>query len=168
MHVPRLPFALDPLIAEANRRMRLRRLLVACVAVAVAGSVAGLIVDLPSTSRPVINQAGLHALVGTWGHHGASLVIRPSGWGLVKSRTYREKPPGYAEITFRVISVTRTGRSVDARIRVTHGSSAAHTPAGTLGTVRLLRGVIYWSTATFKGAVTFCSVKPGARWICGT
>ncbi|HJU36796.1 MAG TPA: hypothetical protein VJ716_05190 [Gaiellaceae bacterium] len=40
VHVPRLPFSLDPLIAEAKRRMRRRRLLIAAAIVAVAaGSV---------------------------------------------------------------------------------------------------------------------------------
>ena len=42
-HLPRLPFSLDPLMAEAKRRARQRRLLVALAAVAViaAGSVLG-------------------------------------------------------------------------------------------------------------------------------
>jgi len=35
-HVPRLPFSLDPLIAEAKRRMRRRRLLIAAAVVAIA------------------------------------------------------------------------------------------------------------------------------------
>jgi hypothetical protein len=39
--VPRLPFSLDPLIAEAKRRMRRRRLLVAALAVVVAGGGVG-------------------------------------------------------------------------------------------------------------------------------
>lgn len=42
-HVPRLPFSLDPLMAEAKRRARQRRVLVAVIAVAVvtAGGVLG-------------------------------------------------------------------------------------------------------------------------------
>jgi hypothetical protein len=42
LHVPHLPFSLDPLIAEAKRRMRHRRLLVALtVALLAAGAAAG-------------------------------------------------------------------------------------------------------------------------------
>jgi hypothetical protein len=40
-HVPRLPFPLDPLIAEAKRRMRRRRLLGAVLILALAGGVTG-------------------------------------------------------------------------------------------------------------------------------
>ena len=40
LHVPRLPFSLDPLIAEAKRRMRRRRFLVA-VAIATVGAGVG-------------------------------------------------------------------------------------------------------------------------------
>ena len=41
LHLPRLPFAIDPLIGEAKRRMRKRRLLVAVLAVALAGGAVG-------------------------------------------------------------------------------------------------------------------------------
>jgi hypothetical protein len=44
VRVPRLPLTLDPLIAEAKRRMRRRRLLIAAVLVlAVAGTAGGVI-----------------------------------------------------------------------------------------------------------------------------
>jgi hypothetical protein len=46
LHVPRLPFSLDPLIAEAKRRARLRRLLVALIAVVVAAAAAVLTEEL--------------------------------------------------------------------------------------------------------------------------
>lgn len=39
-HVPRLPFSLDPLIAEARRRARQRRVLLAAVVIVVAGGAA--------------------------------------------------------------------------------------------------------------------------------
>lgn len=165
--LPRIFFDLHPLIAEAKWRMPRRRLLVVCAAVIVATSAVGISFALRSPVSPAIEPAGLAALVGTWSHHGAELVIRPSGWGVMKARTYSEKPPGELEVTFKVIRATRTGRTVNARIRVLHGSSAADTPARTPGIVRLWRGVIYWSTANFRRAVTFCSVKPGAQWICG-
>jgi hypothetical protein len=40
-HVPRLPFALDPLIAEAKRRARQRRVLLVVAVILVAGGTAG-------------------------------------------------------------------------------------------------------------------------------
>lgn len=51
-HAPRLPFSLDPLIAEAKQRMRRRRLLVLALTLALAGAVAGavLAVQAPSAS----------------------------------------------------------------------------------------------------------------------
>lgn len=44
--IPRLPFALDPLIAEAKRRMRRRRFFVALALVAVAAVATTLVVEL--------------------------------------------------------------------------------------------------------------------------
>lgn len=49
-HVPRFQFSLDPLIAEAKRRMRKRRLMVAVLAVAVAGGAAGVAYALVSST----------------------------------------------------------------------------------------------------------------------
>lgn len=61
LHVPRLPFALDPLIAEAKRRARQRRLLLAAlVLVAVAGAAA--LVFGSSSGGP--SPGGLSALQG--------------------------------------------------------------------------------------------------------
>jgi hypothetical protein len=74
VHVPRLPFALDPVIAEAKRRMRQRRLLVTVGLVLVAGAVVGVVLaargpnpsalplrtDLPAAVR--MDQARMLAL----------------------------------------------------------------------------------------------------------
>jgi hypothetical protein len=46
--VPRLPFSLDPLMAEAKRRMRRRRGLVAAVALVLAAGATGLGLELSS------------------------------------------------------------------------------------------------------------------------
>jgi hypothetical protein len=51
---PRLPFSLDPLIAEAKRRMRRRRLLVAAVVLLLAGGALGAALTL---GRPAPHQA---------------------------------------------------------------------------------------------------------------
>lgn len=55
VHVPRLPISLDPLIAEAKRRMRRRRLLIAVAAVAIA---AGSAFAMGAPGRPGSNGGG--------------------------------------------------------------------------------------------------------------
>jgi hypothetical protein len=63
-HVPRLPFSLDPLIAEAKRRARLRRSVVlALLAVVVAAAIAATIFSLRSSGTPA-----------------ALCVTPPAGW----------------------------------------------------------------------------------------
>jgi hypothetical protein len=49
-HIYRLPFSLDPLMAEAKRRMRKRRVLLAILAVLIIGGAAGAAVALTSSS----------------------------------------------------------------------------------------------------------------------
>jgi hypothetical protein len=85
LHVPRLPFSLDPLIAEAKRRARQRRLLVAVLAVLVAGAALGTTLAL----RPPRGSSGasvraavaprLPSLLVNGGPHGAyRWQVRPS------------------------------------------------------------------------------------------
>jgi hypothetical protein len=162
----RIPFKLDPLIAEAKRRMRHRRLLLACVVAVAAASVATLSLDQRSPHATATNAAGLRAFVGIWSRDRAGLEISASGEGLAKF-FMPEKPPLFFEIVqFKIINATSTERTAVAQIRVTHDPDNPQY-AGTLGNIRLSRGVIYWSAADFKGT-TFCSEsKPGTRWICG-
>jgi hypothetical protein len=63
LRVPRLPVSLDPLIAEAKRRMRRRRVLVAVLAVALVGVAAGVALALrgPSTPRFSVGPTGVVA-----------------------------------------------------------------------------------------------------------
>jgi hypothetical protein len=70
-HVSRLPFALDPLIAEAKRRMRRRRqLYLSLAAVAIASLAFGLTLGLrssaglPSVVPTNVSEIDIHALVG--------------------------------------------------------------------------------------------------------
>lgn len=49
-YLPRLPFGLDPLVAEARQRMRRRRLLILILAVVVGGGAAGAAVVLNSSN----------------------------------------------------------------------------------------------------------------------
>ena len=51
LHAPRLPFSLDPLMAEARRRMRQRRFLIAASVVILGGGAAGASLALRSTSN---------------------------------------------------------------------------------------------------------------------
>ena len=56
VQTPRFPFSLDPLVAEAKRRMRRRRLLVALLAVLVGGGAAG--ADVALNSSDAVQAAG--------------------------------------------------------------------------------------------------------------
>jgi hypothetical protein len=47
LYVPRLPFAFDPLVAEAKRRARQRRLLVALLVIVAAGATLGIALTRP-------------------------------------------------------------------------------------------------------------------------
>jgi hypothetical protein len=52
LHIPRLPFSLDPLIAEAKRRMRRRRLFLAVLVLVGAGAVGGIVLLAGSPGSP--------------------------------------------------------------------------------------------------------------------
>lgn len=54
VHIPRLPFALDPLMAEAKRRARQRRLLIAVFLLALIGGAAGASLALRGPSQRVV------------------------------------------------------------------------------------------------------------------
>jgi len=51
-HLPRLPFALDPLMAEAKRRARQRRFLIVVVVLALIGGAAGAVAVFRSPGGP--------------------------------------------------------------------------------------------------------------------
>lgn len=170
-HVPHLPIAVDPLIAEARDRTRRRRsLLAGGLAVVLALSLLayaafGRLDRSSSTAGAPVNLRGF---VGGWWHHGASLEISPSGWGLLKGRTYREKPPGEMWLTFRVLNVSGSRTAGVARIRVLtiHGGfllDPAESPRpGNVSFLRLRHGVI---TATGNRTFgTFCAPNVG---LCG-
>jgi hypothetical protein len=53
VHIPRLPFALDPLMAEAKRRARQRRFLIAVVVLALIGGAAGALAAFRSPNGPM-------------------------------------------------------------------------------------------------------------------
>jgi hypothetical protein len=57
LHAPRLPFSLDPLIAEAKRRARTRRFLLVALAIA-AGGVAAATLALRGSERELIGASG--------------------------------------------------------------------------------------------------------------
>jgi len=109
---------------------------------------------------------GSRASLGTftrhyWWGHGRLFVIHRSGRGAEKLRTYPERPPGYAPLTFDVTSVTGTPAAADAHIRLTSVQNAYHILSskrihvGTLGDLRLRHGVI---TDSITHA-TFCAPR---------
>ena len=75
-HVPRLPFSLDPLIAEAKRRMRRRRLLGAALVLALAGVAAAATFALRGASGPSQGSA-----TGSFSNVSFSA---PAGWTRVE------------------------------------------------------------------------------------
>jgi hypothetical protein len=78
----RLPFALDPLMAEAKRRARQRRFLIALVALALIGGAAGAVAAFRSPGGP---QSSLPAALGGGSAQGArnsSGSVSPS-WDFV-------------------------------------------------------------------------------------
>ena len=79
VRVPRLPFSLDPLIAEAKRRAKRRRVLVALIAVLVVAVGAVLTTELRGPGVVVPVPADLTVLVvgESWNGHGT--VVRNNG-----------------------------------------------------------------------------------------
>lgn len=59
LHVPRLPFSVDPLMAEAKRRARQRRTLIALAALLLAGLAGGLTLAFRSPGGGSTNGGGL-------------------------------------------------------------------------------------------------------------
>jgi hypothetical protein len=134
-HVPRLPFSLDPLVAEAKRRARQRRVLViAVVVVVVIGAVAGTTLALrpgfhsAAATKPTgtifggILPGGTHGL----GHYAAGAVTVSNARGKVVAtvsvmwgRAFRLRlHPGVYELRARYADEPCIGHTV-VRPRVT-------------------------------------------------
>ena len=79
MRLPRLPLSLDPLIAEAKRRARQRRLLVALVAVVVVAAGAVLAVELRGLGPVAPVPANLTVLVVSEGFPGHGTLPQGNG-----------------------------------------------------------------------------------------
>jgi len=84
VHASRLPFMLDPLIAEAKRRMRRRRLLVAAVVVVALAATAAGVIASRSPADASVRVAGLSLPAGTrsCGYLGVGI-----GWRVLASST---------------------------------------------------------------------------------
>ncbi len=108
LHIPRLPFTFDPLIAEAKRRMRRRRFPVAVAIVAVAGTAVGLTltlrspgssgqtpVSLPSypgfTSIPGLTKIASSSWKASLCSHFKSQAQTPSYWYCTQRGHYGEQ-----------------------------------------------------------------------------
>lgn len=81
VRVARLPFSLEPLMAEAKRRARLRRLLVALIVVVVAAAAAVLTVELRGRGSVPPIPANLTVLVVSEGFRGHSTLPLLRGIG---------------------------------------------------------------------------------------
>lgn len=79
IHVPGLPFSLDPLMAEAKRRMKRRRLLVGVLIVVLAGGGAGATFGLRGPSNPNSTPGGAGHVHATSSLGGMSLSY-PAAW----------------------------------------------------------------------------------------
>jgi len=165
-HLPRLPIGLDPLVAEAKRRMRHRRRVLTLVLVGVAALAVGLTLTMRPGTPQADSRAALRPFVGAWGGHGKGLTITPSGRGREVFNIPSPHPPFSASLTFQIISVTGTRVRAEARYRVTNARAwfrppvAAPVAVGTIGILRLRRGVITdWLSGAF-----FCGPgsAPGA------
>lgn len=78
---PRLPLSLDPLIAEAKRRMRRRRLLVFALAVVLAGGTIGVVLALRGPSHPRFSVSPTSGLTRTpVGHIGSGPFVLNGGF----------------------------------------------------------------------------------------
>lgn len=93
VHVPGLPFSLDPLMAEAKRRMRKRRVHIAVLVVLIGGGASGAGVALTSSS-PVRSVSG--ACGGWTGYYAYAVPAQPghpaaagspaTSWGWIPRR----------------------------------------------------------------------------------
>jgi hypothetical protein len=169
LHPARLPLSVDALIAEAKRRMRNRRALVAALlALVILGASVGFTVlgDRGSGSGgtlPASHRASLSTFLRHyWWGHGRLFSIHRSGRGVEQVRTYAPPRPYYAKLVFEVVSVSGTPLAADARIRVISVRGWNHylprarkIRMGQFGTLRIRRGVITDSLTR----ATFCAPK---------
>lgn len=79
VRVPRLPISLDPLMAEAKRRARLRRLLVALIVAVAAAAAAALTVELRGRGSVAPIPANLTMLVVSEGFPGHRILPQGNG-----------------------------------------------------------------------------------------
>jgi hypothetical protein len=163
VRVQRLPIAADPLIAEANRRTRTRRVWLAFAVLASVGIAAGLTTALRAPSERSTSSARVSWR--GWRHGGGDVVVRRNGTGL---EHFALGAWMVFTVRFRVVGVTRKDAVTVARIRLTwvqitapsgkrriSNSPGKRVPyRGELDTLRLTRGVI---TDTLTGGI-YCSV----------
>jgi hypothetical protein len=150
VHSPRLSFELDPLIAEARRRMRRRRFLAALTALILAGLTVGLTLSLPSSGG---GTSGAFAATGN-----SSLSI-PQGAN------------GIAVIVYgRLFVTTKTGFHLDG-LPVTAASlspNARYVAAGTGNSLAELApsGKRVWSRPVGEPVAQCgaCNTVAGVAW----
>jgi hypothetical protein len=117
VHLSRLPFALDPLIAEAKRRARQRRLLVALGVVLLAALAPGLTLALRSPGSPsaggggpVFNHASFNGAAKPPVTPSGLRLNVPAGWQAVVSKTRNCDPQRLLVASSAPVRIAASGR----------------------------------------------------------
>jgi hypothetical protein len=147
MHVQRLPISLDPLIAEAKRRMRRRRFLVVTAAIALVAGAAGLVLAMrgPAVTVTGMKRSPIRVTLTAKNHQPrASRNPNKHWWYSVKV-------------------TTAAGKSVASTIHLQILSG--HTPLAGVGLVTLKKGYDHWDAAIGGEASVLNAVPRGKKLI---
>lgn len=140
----RLSFELDPLIAEAKRRMRRRRILVVAAAVALVAAAAGPLLALrdPAATVTKTNKNPIRVTLTAQNH-------QP-----------RASHSPYKHWWYSVKVTTAAGKSVPSTIHLQILSG--HIPLAGVGLVTLKKGYDHWSAA-IGGEASVLNVLPRGK-----
>jgi hypothetical protein len=143
----RLSFELDPLIADAKRRMRRRRLLVVAVAIAPVAGAAGVVLAL---GRPPVTATETHR---------SQLRVTLTA----QNHQPRASHSPYKHWWYSVKVTTATGKSVASTIHLQILSG--HTPLAGVGLVRLKKGYDHWAAAIGGEASVLNALPRGKKLV---
>ena len=143
-HAPRLPFSLDPLVAEAKKRARRRRLRIAVV---VPVFVAGVVVALrgPALTATGKSYSPIRVILAAQNHHP------------------RASTSPYEHWWYSVKVTTAAGKSVASKIQLRILSN--RTPLVGVGLVTLKKGHDYWRAGIGGEASVLNTLPRGKRLI---
>lgn len=146
-HASRLPFSLDPLIAEAKRRMRRRRLLrvIAAISLAAAGVGAALALRGPTVTATAKKQSPIRVIL------------------TAKNHQPRVSNSPYKHWWYSVKVTTAAGKSVAATLHLQILSG--RTPLKGVGLVTLKQGYDHWGAAIGGEASVLHGLPRGKKLI---